>query len=402
VNGDRLGLTLFDQGVKLKDGIARITLDNNFVDLREVVFHGGTGTLKASGRIPLEPTGRELSATITADHLQLLTDPSRQLTISGQARIANVNQQLQVNGRFKVDRALFTLPDKAAPELSDDVVIVHPGAVPKKAVAKLPATGAPPVPVAPGTTGMASLLPPLVNINVDLGDSFRFKGAGADIFLGGALDIKSGPKQQPQAFGTVRVVSGVYEAFGAKLAIESGLFYFQGAISNPSINLLAMRRNQAVAAGVQVTGTVQQPRVELVSEPNLSEEEKLSWLVFGHGGSGGSAGPGAAQSAAFGLLNKFGGTSIASKVGLDKFSVGSSEFGKSGAQVVNLGKEISNKLFIGFEQGLSGASSAVKLTYELSQHWSLVVRGGAVTGVDVLYSRRFDKLRGESAPRAVP
>ena len=432
VNGDGLALTLFDQGVRLQNGIARITLDQNYVDLKEVVFHGGAGTLRATGRIPLAPGGQNLTALIVADRLDLLSDPSRQLRLSGQANMANVSQQLHVTGRFTVDRALFSLPDKAAPKLGDDVVILHQGAIPSKKVASAagavndtvpatPATGrikldkngksvkpdTTPVAGNPGATGIVGLLPPRVNITIDLGNNFRFKGAGADIFLAGALDVKSGPKLAPQAFGAIRVVSGTFESFGAKLAIERGLIAFQGPFDNPSINILAMRRNQSVPAGVQVTGNVRVPRVELVSEPNLAEEEKLSWLVFGHAGSstgGGGTGQaqGAVQSAALGLLNKFGGKSIASRVGLDQLSIGSSEYGKTGAQVVSLGKEISNKLFVGYEQGLAGASSVVKLTYELTQNWSVVARGGAVAGVDVLYSRRFDSLFGKPPVVAVP
>ena len=452
VNGDGLALTLFDQGVRLKDGIARIVLDNNYVELKEVVFHGGAGTLRATGRIPLAPGGQNLTALIVADRLDLLSDPARQLRLSGQANMANVSQQLQITGRFTVDRALFSLPDKAAPKLGDDVIIVHQGATPSTKLAGVsagkaapanglqatPATGridtrnadktgttlagrsdaaggkvgAKPEPEPasaagiPGATGIAGLLPPRVNVTIDLGNSFRFKGAGADFFLAGALDVRSGPKLAPQAIGTIRVVSGTFESFGAKLAIERGLISFQGPFDNPGINILAMRRNQSVPAGVQVTGNVRVPRVELVSEPNLAEEEKLSWLVFGHagsstGGAGTGQAQGAVQSAALGLLNKFGGKSIASRVGLDQLSIGSSEYGKTGAQVVSLGKEISNKLFVGYEQGLAGASSVVKLTYELTQNWSLVARGGAVAGVDVFYSRRFDKLFGKAPPVVV-
>ena len=394
INGDRLALTLFDQGVRLRNGTARIALSNNFVDLRDVVFHGGSGTLRATGRIPLDQSDTGLTALITADKLQLLNDPSRKLTLSGQARMANVAQRLTVTGRFVVDQGRFSLPEKSAPRLSDDVVILQPGAVPKRDSARPPGQPAP-------AGAQSSLLPPKVDVVVDLGNDLRFKGGGADLFLAGAFDIRSGPNQPPQAFGTVRVVSGIYEAFGARLAIERGLITFQGPFDNPSINILAMRRNQAVPAGVQVTGNVQQPRVELVSEPNLGEDQKLSWLVFGRGdttsgSSGGSSSQarGAVQSAALGLANKFGGSRLAENIGLDKLSIGASEYGTGTGQVVNLGKEISNKLFIGYEQGLAGAESAVKLTYELTQHWSLVLRGGAVAGLDVNYSRRFDRLQG--------
>lgn len=94
------------------------------------------------------------------------------------------------------------------------------------------------------------------------------------------------------------------------------------------------------------------------------------------------------------LLNKAGGDPIAKKIGLDQLSIGASSYGTNTGQVVNLGKEISDRLNIAYEQGLAGAASVVKLTYVLTQHWSLVARGGAVAGLDVLYSRRFDRLGG--------
>jgi translocation and assembly module TamB len=86
-----------------------------------------------------------------------------------------------------------------------------------------------------------------------------------------------------RATGTVRVVTGTYEAFGRKLEIEYGYINFNGAVDNPGMNIRAMRRNQEVEAGVEVTGTVRLPRVRLVSEPNVPDEDKLSWLMFGYG-----------------------------------------------------------------------------------------------------------------------
>lgn len=386
VLGDGLALTLFDQGVRLHDGIARITLDNNVVDLQQVQFRGGNGTLRATGRIPLDQSRSDISATVVADNLQLLASPAGQLTVSGQAKAANVNNQMLVRGNFVVDRALFSLPEQAAPKLDDDVVVIRGNEPQARTASKANGPGSQP----------AGPFTPRIDIAVDLGNQFRFEGSGAELRLAGSLNIQSAPGEQMQAFGTVRIVDGTYEAFGAELAIERGLLNFQGPLANPNVNILAMRRKQEVEAGVRVTGTVQQPRVELVSEPNVSEEEKLSWLIFGRAGS--TAGPGQAQNAAkgaaLGLLNKFGGQRIASRFGLDEFSIGSSDFGLEGQQVVNLGKELTDNLFIGFEQSLAGTGSVLKLTYELSQSWSVVVRGGAVTGLDMLYNKRFDKLRG--------
>ena len=66
-----------------------------------------------------------------------------------------------------------------------------------------------------------------------------------------------------RAVGNVRVTPGsTYTAFGRKLNIENGFFTFNGPVTNPGINILAMRRNQEIEAGVQVTGTVQSPTAQ--------------------------------------------------------------------------------------------------------------------------------------------
>ena len=71
------------------------TCRNGMTELRELSFKGGEGTLRASGRLPLDEARNDITATIVADKLQLLADPSAQLTLSGQAKVANVGHQLQ-------------------------------------------------------------------------------------------------------------------------------------------------------------------------------------------------------------------------------------------------------------------------------------------------------------------
>ncbi|HEX8886166.1 MAG TPA: translocation/assembly module TamB domain-containing protein, partial [Noviherbaspirillum sp.] len=383
INGSQLALTLYDQGVRLRDGVARIILANNVAELREVVFRGGDGVLRATGRIPLDQASTDITATVVAEKLQLLADPSAQLTLSGQAKLENVGRQLQATGKFKVDRGLFNLPEKSAPKLDDDVVVYRNGARPSTQGSRANPADKP-----------SSPFSPVVDVQVDLGENFRFKGSGADLRLDGALSVRTGPSQPLAAYGTIRIPEGKYEAFGAVLDIERGLLNFTGPLTNPNINILAMRRRQEVAAGVQVTGTVQQPRVQLVSEPNVADEEKLSWLVFGHGGSGGAGtnAQTAARSAATGLLNKLGGDKVAKRIGLDELSFGKSAYGMGSEQVVSLGKNISERLAIGYEQSLAGAASVLKLTYQLSRSWAVVLRGGQVAGLDLSYTRRFDKF----------
>jgi len=376
INGDQLAVTLYDQGIRLKDGIARLSMDGEVIDLHQLEFHGSSGTLKATGKVKLGDADPDLQATIVAEQLELLASPDRQLMLSGQAQLTNNHNQLRIDGKFIVDKALFDLPKSSAPKLSDDVVIVHPSGKTASAV--------------PAGEQAADRFAPVMNIMVDLGNNFRFKGSGADLRLRGDMTVHSEPLQTLRATGTLNVTDGSYEAFGTKLNIERGIINFQGPINNPNLNILAMRRNQDVAAGVEVTGFVSQPRIKLVSEPTVADDDKLSWLMFGHGSDSSGLAQRSASSQAMALLGNYGGKKIAKDIGFDQFSIGASESGLTDEQVVSLGKAITDKLSLGYEQSLTGAASIAKATWQLSKRWSAVIRTGTINGLNFVYSLRFD------------
>ena len=339
------------------------------------------GTVRAQGRVQLGEANPNLAGSIVADKLQLFADPDRTLVLSGQARIANDNDRVAITGKFKVDRGLFDLPKDGAPSLGDDVVIVRRADAARNQAERGVKREEKP----------AGRFSPVVDVDVDFGDNFRFKGAGADLSLGGQMHVHSEPLVPLRGTGTIYVREGsTYEAFGRKLAIERGVLNFVGPINNPSFNITAMRRNQEVEAGVQVTGTVRQPRVKLVSEPNVPDEDKLSWLMFGYSASNAGLGQQQAMSgAALGLLGNVAGKNVARRFGLDEFSIGPSTAGLTDPQVVSLGKAISERITVGYEQSLSTADSIVKLTWQFSRRWSVVARGGTINGASVLFNKRW-------------
>ncbi|MBM2655735.1 translocation/assembly module TamB domain-containing protein [Burkholderia diffusa] len=391
LTGDDLSATLVDQGVQLKDGIVRVKLAENLVEFQQVEFHGGDGTLRAIGRVRLDGEASDLTASIVADKLELFAAPDRKLSLSGKATVANDGPRgaLSIDGKFVVDRALFDLPEDAAPHLSDDVVVVRPdgtvrGETPTgTAVAKPQKVEDKPAPS----------LAPRANIDIGLGNNFRFKGHGADLGLRGTITVMSAPGVPLRAIGNVRVTEGsTYTSFGRKLAVENGFFTFNGPVSNPGVNILAMRRNQEVEAGVQVTGTIQALTVKLVSEPNVTDNEKLSWLLFGHGtDQGNNVGQQGTMTAALALLGSVTGKRVAQTFGLDEFSIGRSDVGLTDPQVIQVSKAINERFVLGFEQGLQSASNAFKATINLTRFWSVSAYGGTFQGVDLNYTRRFDR-----------
>jgi translocation and assembly module TamB len=239
----------------------------------------------------------------------------------------------------------------------------------------------------------ASRFAPTATIEINLGNKFRFRGQGADLGLTGKITALSAPDAPLRAVGDVRVTQGsTYTAFGRKLNIENGFFTFNGPVANPGINILAMRRNQQVEAGVQVTGTVDAPVAKLISEPSVPDNEKLSWLLFGHGtDQGNNLGQQSAMTTALALLGNTQGKRIAQTFGLDEFSIGTSDVGLTDPQVVMVSKAINQWLVLGYEQGLQSASNAIKATVNLTRYWSVVAYGGTFQGMNLLYTRRFDR-----------
>ncbi|MFL9962643.1 translocation/assembly module TamB domain-containing protein [Paraburkholderia sediminicola] len=387
LTGDGLSATVVDQGVQLKDGVVRIALSQNLVDFQQVEFHGGSGTLRATGRVRLDGAEPDVTASIVADKLELFAAPDRNLSLSGSASVANggAERGMAINGKFVVDHALFDLPEQAAPRLGDDVAVIRPDGT---------ISGGQPRPVAGGNQPVSPFAP-RANVELSLGNDFRFRGKGADLGLTGTITAMSAPNVPLRAVGNVRVTQGsTYTAFGRKLTIENGFFTFNGPVTNPGINILAMRRNQQVEAGVQVSGTAQSPVARLVSEPSVPDNEKLSWLLFGHGtDQGNNLGQQSTMTTALALLGSTTGQRIAQTVGLDEFSIGRSEVGLTDPQVVMVSKAINEWLVIGYEQGLQSASNAIKATINLTRYWSVVAYGGTFYGADVLYTRRFDRFK---------
>ncbi|WP_207003144.1 translocation/assembly module TamB domain-containing protein [Trinickia mobilis] len=386
LTGDGLSATLVDQGVQLKNGVIRIALSENLVDFQNVEFRGGDGILRATGRVRLDSAEPDLTASIVADKLELFASPDRQLSLSGSATVANGGTAgIDINGKFRVNKALFDLPEQSTPHLGDDVVIVRADGTVRGQAQEVDPTNKP-----------VGRFAPRANVDIDLGDHFRFRGQGADLGLRGTITALSAPNLPLRAIGNVRVTEGsTYTAFGRKLAIENGFFTFNGPVANPGINILAMRRNQEVEAGVQVTGTIQAPVAKLVSQPNVPDNEKLSWLLFGHGtDQGNNLGQQSTMTTALALLGSATGKRVAQTFGLDEFTVGRSDVGLTDPQVVMVSKAINEWLVLGYEQGLQTASNAFKATLNLTRFWAVSLYTGTFQGLDLNYTKRFDSLFG--------
>ncbi|MDO9054136.1 MAG: translocation/assembly module TamB domain-containing protein, partial [Gallionella sp.] len=231
------------------------------------------------------------------------------------------------------------------------------------------------------------------DLDMDLGDNFFIKGQGLDAQLGGALKLTAANGASPVSRGSVRVSKGSYSAYGQRLEIERGILNFQGPLDNPSLNILAWRKNQAVEAGVSLTGTAQSPRVNLVSNPNVSDSKKLSWLVLGHDLEASDGKDFSAMQAAAGALLA-GNESIALQqkiahaAGLEEVSIRGA--GGLESTMLTLGKRLSSRAYLSYEQGLTGVGTLMKINYTLTKRLSAQAQAGTTPAVDLFYTFSFD------------
>lgn len=370
--GSDLRLEWPDQGIYLKDGVLQGELADDSLQLRELSLKSGAGRLSASGAAYFQEGVPHVTLALVADKAELISRPDRALTISGTTTVSAQAAQLRIRGKLLVDRGMIELPKADLPTLSDDVVVLGSEE---------------------GTKQKAVRMRPDVDMELDLGKQFFLKGRGLDAQLAGAIRLRSNGSGLPQANGSIRVEKGDYFAYGQRLVIDRGVLNFSGPLDNPGLNIVAMRKKQAVEAGVSVTGTALSPQVKLVSNPPVPDSEKISWLVLGHGLEGSSQGELGLMSAAAAALLATGESvtlqsQIAQSAGLDEF--GLSGTGTLAGTAVTMGKRLSSRAYLSYEQSVMGASNLVKINYLLTEQWSVRTQSGTDNAVDLFYTLSFD------------
>ncbi|SEA76710.1 translocation/assembly module TamB domain-containing protein [Variovorax sp. YR216] len=423
LGADQLALRALVDGLDLREGRLRATLAGNHVEINEFTLKGGLGsqtripgqsgnlstaaseaardggTLTVRGDLSWGPapapgagSGIRMDMQAQLRSLRTLVRSDRQLTLSGDLQARLENGQFTVRGDLRTDRAVIILPDQTAPSLGSDVVIrsaVRDREAKEEAERLAEATGR--IGARPQTAK-----PPDVMVTFDLGEDFAVQGRGITTRLTGKLNIQSTAlNAPPRVTGEVRTVAGQYRAYGQQLNIETGIARFNGPVDNPQLDILAIRPNIQQRVGVAITGTAQSPRVRLYSEPALSDQETLSWLVLGRGSATSGSESAVLQQAALALLGGLGsggtGGGLASRFGLDEIGFrGPSDGGEVRDSSVTVGKRIARDFYITYERSLAGTLGTLFVFYDLTRNLTLRAQAGQPSGIDLIYTLQFD------------
>jgi translocation and assembly module TamB len=230
-------------------------------------------------------------------------------------------------------------------------------------------------------------------VRVTLGDEVHFDGLGLKSRLAGALTARDEPGRPTTGRGELRLEGGRYKAYGQELQIETGRLLFTGGpITDPAIDISAFRKpREDIKVGLRARGALGAPEFSLYSEPAMSQEEQLSWLVLGRSLSGTlDSGQRQQLSGAAASLGLAGGEFLAQRfaprLGLDEVSVGARPGETADLARLTIGKYLSPRLFLSYGVGLFQPGHFFRMQYDLGRRFKLVGESGANQGGDLLYS----------------
>jgi len=399
VEGTNLGVRNFVQGVNVREGTVAIALQGSSARIEKFTARGGSGSVSLEGEASFDeaPAAR---LRLTADRFELLGRVDRRIVASGNAALRLDAKTLALDGRFGVDEGLVDFSRSDAPTLGDDVeVIRRPAGTPAPVAAAAPAPAG--SASAAAATSVAASPPPALppterkvdlDLRVAMGEKLRIRGRGLDAGLRGELHITS-PGGRLNVDGTLRAVNGTYHAYGQKLGIDRGVLSFVGQIENPRLDIEATRPNLDVRVGVLVAGTALNPRIRLFSEPDMSDMDKLSWLLLGRANEGnGRTETALLQRAALALLAGEGPGAtdrFTQAIGLDEISVRQETEGDVRETIVSVGKQISKDWYVGYERGLNATTGSWQLIYRLARRLTVRAQAGGDNSLDLIWTLRW-------------
>ena len=269
VLGEDLRIDAPQYGVHYTNGRLAVRAAEGRVAIDEITLGAGDGTFRASGEITgLAPGGDKPVARLTwkAEKFRAFNRPDLHLVVGGEGTAVAQGGKITLSGKLAADEGIDRLPRPHPTRRSATMSSSRAGSAADQRALRF------------------DDLPLVVDLSFDLGDRLTFSGEGIETRLAGAVRVTTGPSGLIGK-GSIRTVRGTYFAFGQRLDIDRGQLVFDGPLDNPGLDIVALRRNLAVEAGVAVTGTVKVPVIQLTSNPPVPDSEKLSWLVLGQAGS---------------------------------------------------------------------------------------------------------------------
>lgn len=237
-----------------------------------------------------------------------------------------------------------------------------------------------------------------MDLKVKMGDDVRFSAMDmVEGRLGGGLNItKRVSDNTIRANGEINIVDGAADIYGRRFNFATARVLFKNEIANPSLNIEVVADEDSleddVQVGVRVTGTANAPDINLFSKPNMSQNEILSYILYGHGLDKNVLQQDSNNSNLLLGLGVSGISGLATGIA-ESFGVRDIQFNTEGSgdemQVAVQGY-ITRKLRLSYGYGIFSTIGEFKLRYELIDSFYVEFISALNQTVDLIYSFDFD------------
>lgn len=234
------------------------------------------------------------------------------------------------------------------------------------------------------------------DIQLLLGDDVYFHGYGVNGQLLGSLRLHQEGKRGLEAHGDVELGKEArYDAYGQRLEIRRGRLIFAGNLTQPGLDVEAIREVDNKVVGVRVQGRANAPEATLFSDTSMSQEEIVSYLVLGRpldtsGRPDTGAGNMTAAAAAI-KLGATGGAGLTSRVGetfgITDFTVDAEGSGDDTQFTVS--GYISPKLYLRYGVGIFTPVNTASVRYKINSRLYLEAVSSLESAIDLFYNLRF-------------
>jgi translocation and assembly module TamB len=398
---DSAGMTLPAIGVTYDRGTARGGLEGDRLTLDEMrLFTGESGSLEARGTVLLRPLD-DPRLDVTARLRDFRISDSRQLksVASGEARLTGTVVTPELTGTIRLGRTDLFVGTEAAALQVEDVELTP------EDIRTLTRYFGPAVMEAtreqPGLVERFAL-----DLDVRLSERVwvrRRRTPQMDIEVAGRINLRQQPHEEMEFYGEVTPVPGrsTIDISGREFRIIEGEVSLQGPVDSASLDVTA--EYQVPAAGnadddgvivtVRALGHPDRLALEFSSDPSMSQEDILSYVVTGRPASdnplsGTDAGGGSiGEQVAYGTLAEAISTRAGEGLGFDVFQIR-----QEGTQGLTLtaGRYLASRLFLNFQLPLQVGGDArtapganlgpgFELEYTARRWLRAGIRGGSIS-----------------------
>ena len=344
-------------------------LHDTTLNLEGSVKAGAEGQARVNGTLSWRGALPYGQLHLSGENLRVVNIPEARIQVSPDVNMKFTGRRIDITGVVALPYARLARPDQLtnAVRASGDEIIVSAEQAPPSAGFQV-----------------------FSDLTLKLGERVTIDTLGLAGRLSGSLRTVTDESGFDRGTGELQVEEGKYTAYGRKLDIERGrLLFNSGPLSDPAIDLRAIKKFPDVTAGVNVRGTLRNPRMTFFSDPAIAQAQIVSLLLAGgslesvQNASDATSRNSSAranlllQGSAL-LFQQFGG-----KVGLDDVSV---ESNLNNDTSLVLGRYLSPRLYISYGIGLAEQINTIKMRYTIGDHWTIKTEAGTARSADLVYT----------------